>query len=158
MAFMGASREQAGNPAAGEELYHALVAGDLPAASLYVRLFMEREKTEKLPYTTVFNCGLCLYRLGEYEKALAELKKAEQHLGNPPDFDISEKKLLIQALSLTGKDTALVPLNEDTGKRLERYGYLRVKWLMTLSLLHLGREQEAASGIRFLRQYHIEIP
>lgn len=157
MEFMGKSREQAGHAAADEDLYHALAAEDLPAAWLLTKVFMERAKTEKLPYTTAFNCGLCLYRLGEYEKALAELKRAEQSLGNPPDFDIAEKKLFMQALSLAGKETALLPLHPDSGKNLERYGFLRVKWLMTLGLLQLGRQQEASSGIRFLRQYHIEL-
>ena len=157
MEFMSKSGEQAEIAAAGEELYHALTAGDLPAASLLAKAFMERSKTEKLPYTAAFNCGLCLYRLGEYEKALAQLKQAEQSLGSPPDFDISEKKLLLQALSLAGKETALLPLGRNSGKHLERYGLLRIKWLMTLSLLQLGRQQEAAPGIRFLRQYHIEL-
>ena len=85
------------------------------------------------------------------------LMRAEQLLGNPPDFDISEKKLLLQALALSGKEAALLPLDPDSCKSYERYGLLRVKWLMSLSLLQLGRQQEAASGIRFLRQYHIDI-
>ena len=73
------------------------------------------------------------------------------------EFDMAEKKLFMQALSVAGPQTALLPLNPDSGKGLARYGLLRVKWLATLCLLHLGRQQEAAAGIRFMRQYHIEI-
>ncbi|WWR16707.1 hypothetical protein V1224_04545 [Lachnospiraceae bacterium JLR.KK008] len=157
MEFVGKGREQAGHTTEDEELYRVLAVGDLPAAWLLTKAVMEKSKTEQLPYTTAFNCGLCLYRLEEYEKALAELKRAEQSLGNPPDLDISEKKPFMQALSVTGEAAALLPLAPGSGKRLERYGFLRVKWLMTLSLLRLGRQQEAAAGIRFLRQYHIEL-
>ena len=154
MEFMSKSREPAGTE---EDLYRALAIGDLPAAWLITRLFTERAKAEKLSYKTTFNCALCLYRLGEYEKSLAALKQAEQALGNPPDFDIAERKLFMQALSVTGQETALFPLDPCSGKILERYGFLRVKWLMTLSLIQLGRQQEAAAGIRFLRQYQIEV-
>lgn len=153
---MNRSRDQAGHAAAGGELYRALAAGDLGAAWLLASSWLERGKTERPSCATAFNCGLCLYRLGEYEKALAELKRAEQALGNPPDFDISERKTLIQALSLAGQDAALLPLDPDSGKGLARYAFLRVKWLTTLCLLRLGRRQEAAAGIRFLRQYQIE--
>lgn len=156
MEYMGKSREKAGHALDGD-LYRALTSGDLPAAWLITKAFTARPETDKTVYATAFNCGLCLYRLEEYEKALAELKRAEQLLGNPPDFDISEKKLLLQALALSGKEAALLPLDPDSCKSYERYGLLRVKWLMSLSLLQLGRQQEAASGIRFLRQYHIDI-
>ena len=157
MEYMGKSREKAGHAPSDGDLYRALASGDLPAAWLITKAFTARPEADKTVYATAFNCGLCLYRLEEYEKALAELKRAEQLLGNPPDFDISEKKLLLQALALSGKEAALLPLDPDSCKSYERYGLLRVKWLMSLSLLQLGRQQEAASGIRFLRQYHIDI-
>lgn len=157
MELMGKSKEPADLTAAGKRLYRLLASGDLPAAWLTSRALMEKSRTKKLPYATAFNCGLCLYRLEEYEKALAQLKQAEQALGNPPDFDISERNLLLQALSVAGQNIALLPLDPDADTHLERYGLLRVKWLISLSLLHLGRPQEAAPGIRFLRQYHIEI-
>lgn len=157
MELMGKNRGKAGHTGTEGDLYRALAVGDLPAAWLSARTFIERAKTEKLAYTTAFNCGLCLYLLEEYEKSLAELTQAEQSLGNPPEFDMAEKKLFMQALSAAGPQTALLPLNPDSGKGLARYGLLRVKWLATLCLLHLGRQQEAASGIRFMRQYHIEI-
>lgn len=157
MELMGKSREKTGNTESEEDLYRALAVGDLPAAWLSARAFIERPKTEMLAYATAFNCGLCLYRLEEYEKSLAELAQAKQSLGNPPEFDVTEKKLFMQALSVGGPGMALLPLNPDSGKRLARYGLLRVKWLTVLCLLHLGRQQEAAADIRFLRQYHIEV-
>lgn len=150
--------EQACHTSEDRALYCALAAGDLPGAWLLTRALMDKASKEKRSYITIFNCGLCFYRLGEYEKAHGELKQAEQLLGNPSDFDIAEKKLLTEALALAGKEIALLPLDPDSGKKLRRYGLLRVKWLMTLCLLQLGRPQEAASGIRFLRQYHIELP
>lgn len=158
MELMGKNRGKAENTGTEENLYRALAVGDLPAAWLSARAFIEKSKTEKLACATAFNCGLCLYRLGEYEKSLTELTQAEQSLGNPPEFDMAEKKLFAQALSAGGSETAFLPLDPDSGKALARYGLLRVKWLATLCLLRLGRQQEAAAGIRFLRQYHIEVP
>lgn len=157
MAFAGSGRASEPKTTAGGALYRALAVGDLGAAWLLTKGWLERGKTEKLPYTAAFNCGVCLYRLGEYEKALAQLKQAEQALGSPPDFDISERKPLEAALALAGEGTALLPLGPESGEKLERYGFLRVKWLTALCLLRLGRPQEAAPGIRFLRQYRIEL-
>lgn len=157
MELMGKGREHTRRPEAEEELYRALTVGDLPAAWLAARFHVERAKTEKLSYATAFNCALCLFRLEEYEMALAELRQAEQSLGSPPDFDMAERKLFVQALSVAGAGTALYPLDPASGKHLERYGLLRVKWLAALCLLRLGRQQEAAAGIRFLRQYQIEV-
>lgn len=155
MEMLGKGRERAERPETEGELYRALAVGDLPAAWLTARSFLEQAKTEKLSHATAFNCALCLFRLEEYEQALAQLRQAELSLGNPPDFDMGERKLFMQALTVTGAETALLPLDPDSGKNLERYGFLRVKWLATLCLLRLGRQQEAAAGIRFLRQYRI---
>lgn len=155
MEFAGKSRTTGARAEADGELYRALAIGDLGAAWLLTRNWLERGKSEKLTYTTLFNCGLCLYRLGEYEKALAQLKQAERTLGNPPDFDIAVRKPLEAALA--GAGTALLPLDPESGRTLERYGFLRVKWLTALCLLRLGRQQEVALVIRFLRQYHIEV-
>ena len=116
MEYMGKSREKAGHAPSDGGLYRALASGDLPAAWLITKAFTARPEADKTVYATAFNCGLCLYRLEEYEKALAELKRAEQLLGNPPDFDISEKKLLLQALALSGKEAALLPLDRAFSK------------------------------------------
>ena len=148
MEYMGKSREKAGHAPSDGGLYRALASGDLPAAWLITKAFTARPEADKTVYATAFNCGLCLYRLEEYEKALAELKRAEQLLGNPPDFDISEKKLLLQALALSGKEAALLPLDPDSCKSYERYGLLRVKWLMSSAFYSLGanRRPLPASG------------
>ncbi|MCI9558996.1 hypothetical protein D3Z55_15005 [Clostridiaceae bacterium] len=157
MEFLGKGREVSGNGQAEECLYRGLACGDLPAAWLTVRLLMERRKTETLSYATGFNCGLCLYQMGEYEKALGELKLAEQSLGNPSDFELTERKRFIQVLSDGGNGVGLLPLDPNGGKHLERYGLIRIKWLTALCLLKLGRQQEAASIVRFLGQYQMEL-
>lgn len=158
MEFLGSGRSAA-NPVPGGEgvLYRALLAGDLPAAWLLARPMLERDQMEKLPWATAFNCGLCLYRLGEEEKALAALKRAEQGLGNPGDVDLQERKLFLQALSTVGSGEALSPLDPESGKGLERYALIRVRWLMALCLQGLERWQEAAPIVRFLEQYHINL-
>ncbi len=150
------SRESAHD--AGGMLYRALAAGDLPAAWLATRPLLERAKGEKLPAATAFNCGLCLYRLEEYEKALAQLKAAEQLLGSPPDLDSGERRLFVQAVESVKKErqACLLPLDPE-GDGLKRYFLIRVRWLAGLCLLCLGRRQEAAPLIRFLAQYHIEL-
>ncbi len=104
---------------------------------------------------TEFNCGLCFYQLEEYEKALSKLKRAEQLVSNEPDFDITERKLLLQALSKKGKMAVFLPLNPESSPK--RYALIRIRWLMALSLIDLGRKQEAAPIIRFLSQYNIEV-
>ena len=136
-------------------LYSALVAGDLPAAWLITRHLVERAKTEQFSYATEFNCGLCFYQLEEYEKALSKLKRAEQLVSNEPDFDITERKLLLQALSKKGKMAVFLPLNPESSPK--RYALIRIRWLMALSLIDLGRKQEAAPIIRLLSQYNIEV-
>ncbi len=162
MEFIGKGRESAEAIEDDRCLYRGLVCGDLPAAWLTAKSLMERRKAERrkaeeLSYATAFNCGLCLYRLGEYEKALTELKLAEQSLGSASDFDVSDRKRLTQALSAAGKEAGLLPLDPESGKKLARYGQIRIKWLMALCLLALGRQQEASLCVRFLRQYQIEL-
>jgi len=142
-------------------LYRALAAEDLAAAWLLARplienMRIESTKTEKLPAATAFNCGLCLYRLKEYEKALTQLKQAEQSLGMPPDLEPREKKLFFQAVE-DMKQMFLQPLDPEGGKGLERYFLLRIRWLKAHCLTRLERFEEAASEIRFLAQYHIEL-
>lgn len=137
-------------------LHRALSAGDLPAAWLLTRPLLERMKTNKLPAATAFNCGLCLYRLEEFEKALSILKKAEQSLGVPPELDTPEKRLFLQALQ-KNPQVFLLPLDPKGGNGLERYSLIRVRWLTASCLLRLERRQEAASAIRFLAQYQIEL-
>ena len=157
MEFLGKSKGTAESASAGDRLYRALALGDLPGAWLLARPAVDRAKTEKLPCVEAFNCGLCLYRLGEYEKALAVLKQAEQSLGNPPDLDIAERKLFLQAIEAVGQNGALLPLDPVGGPGLERYILIRVRWLIALSLAALGRRQEAAPVVRFLSQYRIEV-
>ncbi len=156
MEFLGKCRNTAETLGGGHPLYRALSAGDLPAAWLLARPMIEKAKTEPLSFSDAFNCGLCLYRLGEYEQALAECRRAEQSLGNPQDFSASEKKLFLQALSVM--ECALLPFDPDSPKRLDRYGLIRVRQLAALCLTSLGRRQEAAPLFRFLSQYHIEFP
>ena len=158
MEFLGKTREETELPEGGHALYRALLAGDLPAAWLLARPMIEKEKTASLSFSDAFNCGLCLYRLREYEKALAEFRRAEQSLGNPPDFSASEKKLFLQALSIMESSGALLPFEPDASKELDRYGLIRVRQLRALCLIRLGRSQEAAPLIRFLSQYPIELP
>ncbi|MDE6913809.1 MAG: hypothetical protein K2P35_08960, partial [Lachnospiraceae bacterium] len=137
-------------------LYRALATGDVPAAWLLTKPLLERSKMEKLSASTAFNCGLCLYQLNEYEKALASLRQAEQSLGTPPDLDTQEKKLFLQAV-MAAQQVFLKPLDPENMKGLERYFLIRIRWLSALCLLHLERQQEAAPIIRFLAQYHIEL-
>ena len=63
---------------------------------------LERANFERLPAATAFNCGLCLYRLEEHEKALSCLKRAELLLGTPPDLDIREKESFFRAVEADG--------------------------------------------------------
>lgn len=161
MGFLENGEKQELLSGAGGPLYRALAIGDLAAAWLLARPLIEnmkteRTKTEKLPAATAFNCGLCLYRLGEYEKALAQLKQAEQLLGAPPDLAPLEKKLFFQAVE-NRKQMFLQPLDPEGGKGLERYFLIRIRWLAAHCLTHLERSREAASEIRFLAQYHVEL-
>lgn len=137
-------------------LYQALAVGDLPAAWLLARPRLERADFEGLSAPTAFNCGLCLYRLEEHEKALAGLRRAEQAFGAPPDLDIREKELFLRAVK-ADETVFLRPLNPQASDGLERYGLIRTRWLAALCLLRLGRPQEAAPAIRFLTQYHITV-
>ena len=132
-------------------LYRALAAGDLPAA------YLAGKDIKVKSGTTAFNYGLCLFRLGEWEKALAELKHAEQDIGNPPEYEISERKLFLKALESSEGATALLPLDPSAPQKFGRYALVRVRWLTALCLKNLGRESEAAPVIRFLSQYDIQI-
>ena len=156
MAFWGKGREEELREGTGPALYQALALNDLPAAWLLAKSLLERANFERLPAATAFNCGLCLYRLEEYEKALAGLRRAEQAFGAPPDLDIREKELFFRAVNAE-KDVFLRPLNPQAPDGLERYGLIRTKWLAALCLLRLDRPREAAPAIRFLAQYHITI-
>ena len=134
-------------------LYRALALGDLPGAWLLVCPPLEPVRTECLNAITMFNCSLCLFRLEEYERALTLLKKAERLLKSTTGLNIAERKLFMQAAEIT--DVALLPLDPEWGPGMERYAFIRVRWLTALCLLRLGREQEAAPIQRFLEQYQI---
>ena len=142
-----------GLPPAGGSLYRALALGDLPGAWLVARPLLEPGRTECLSAPAAFNCGLCLFRLEEYERALTLLKRAERLLGSAAGLDTAERKLFVQAAETT--DTALLPLDPEWGPGMERYALIRVRWLTALCLLRLDREQEAAPILRYLAQYHI---
>ncbi|MDE7207431.1 MAG: hypothetical protein K2N90_09815 [Lachnospiraceae bacterium] len=156
MEFLGNGKSSELSANVSNSLYRALATGDIPAAWLLTKPLLERSKMEKLSASTAFNCGLCLYQLNEYEKALASLRQAEQSLGTPPDLDTQEKKLFLQAV-MAAQQVFLKPLDPENMKGLERYFLIRIRWLSALCLLHLERQQEAAPIIRFLAQYHIEL-
>lgn len=134
------------------QLYNALSAGDLPAAWLLSKGICGENAA------SVFNRGLCLFMLEEWEKALAELKRAEQLLGNPPELDISERELFIKAVGLSNSERlCLLPLDPDNVKTCGRYALIRVKWLSAVCLEKLGRGGEALAVKRFLSQYNINL-
>lgn len=139
-------------PAANADmrLYRALSAGDLPAARLI------KDVSEDNPFS-LFNRGLCLFGLEEWERSLAELKRAERLLGNPPEPDISDRAEFIKALSLSEREkpTYLLPLDPENTADCARYALIRVRWLEALCLEALGRAGEAAPIKRFLSQYQI---
>ncbi|MDE5943355.1 MAG: hypothetical protein K2H30_04010 [Clostridia bacterium] len=136
-------------------LYSALTAGDLPAACLICQ--SADNSSEKLSVSALFNCGLFRYLLGEYEKSLDFLKQAEILLGNPFDFDISQRQLFIKSLEHTSGGLALLPLDKRTAENFARYALIRVKWLMAICFEKLGRGHEAASLKNFLEQYNIQV-
>ena len=134
------------------QMYNALSSGDLPAAWLLSKNICEENPA------SVFNRGLCLFMLEEWEKALAELKRAEQLLGNPPEPDISEKELFLRAIEQSGSERLyLPPLDPDAVKVCGRYGLIRVKLLSAMCLEKLGRGGEALTIKRFLSQYNINL-
>lgn len=137
---------------ADEPLYRALVCGDIPAAYIISKDLKEKSN----PYTA-FNCALCLYRLGEWEKSLADLKRSEQSLGNQPEYDISERKLFLKSFEIFSEGAALIPLDPSSPKKCGRYALIRVRYLIALCLFKLGRDSEAAPLIRFLEQYNIKL-
>lgn len=142
----------AAEPSADGALYRALACGDLPAA--YV---IGKDIKEKTNYTTAFNCGLCFYLLEEWEKALTELKRAEQLLGNPPEYDISDRKLFSKALEVADSGQSVLPLDPEAPSKCGRYALIRTRCLIVRCLKNLGRENEAAPVVRFLSQYNIQI-
>ncbi len=140
MELLGKNKNMEG-AAADEPLYRALACGDLPAAYI-----LSKDLKQKSNPATAFNCGLCLFRLGEWEKALAELKRAEQAFGN-----------LLKAFEVSGSAEAFLPLDPGAPSRCGRYALIRTRWLIALCLFQLGRESEAAPIVRFLSQYNIQI-
>ena len=141
------------------KLYRALSAGDLPAAYLIIS-FVDKNKTCSLDDpATAFNRGLCMFLLKEYEAALSELKRAEQLLGNPPEIDISERKLFNTAIAISNQEQSLAvkPLEPGFVKIYARYILVRTKWLSVLCLKALGREGEASAIKRFLSMYNIDL-
>ena len=154
MDFWGKGKYEELSADTGSALYQALALNDLPAAWLLAKPLLERANFERLPAATDFNCGLCLYRLEEYEKALDCLKRAELLLGTPPDLDAGEKELFLRAVQADGQ-VFLRPLNPKAGRKLERYFLVRARWLSALCLHRLGRRQEAVPAVRFLAQYQI---
>lgn len=135
-----------------EPLYRALSRGDLPAAYLISKDIKKKENP-----ATAFNCGLCLFRLGEWEKALADLKNAEQALGNQPEYDVSERRLFLKAVAVSVNEIPTLPLDPVAPQKCGRYALIRVRWLIALCLKALGRDSEAAPVERFLFQYDIKI-
>lgn len=134
------------------QLYRALSAGDLPAA------WIISKRTYKENPASAFNRGLCLFRLGANEQSLAELKRAERLLGNPPELDISERNLFAKAIELSKEQPLyLLPLDPESAEVCARYFLIRTKWLSAICLEELGRSGEAALIKRFLTQYNIEI-
>ena len=155
MEFLGKNKTAEENIDLGIGLYHALSVGDLPAAWL-----ISKDIAEKTSYALAFNCGLCLFLLGEAERSLSDLKIAEKLLGSPPEFDISDRKLFIKSIELSengSKPLYLLPLNPKSAAIQARYGLIRVRWLTAICLTALGRTQKAAPIIRFLSQYGIKI-
>ncbi len=141
------------------QLYRTLSAGDLPAAYL-ISDSIDKNKTCSIDNpATAFNRGLCLFLLEEYEAALSELKHAEQLSGNPPEIDISERKLFNKAIELSNHEQSLAvkPLDPGSEKIYARYILIRTKWLTALCLKALGKDGEASMIKRFLSQYNIEI-
>lgn len=140
-------------------LYRALAIDDLPAAYLVSASINKTGTYSGDNPATAFNRGLCFFLLEEYETALAELKRAEQLAGNPPEVDISDKKLFTKAIETANREQRLssLPLDPDQSKDCARYALIRIKQLTALCLKKLDRDGEAAMIKRFLSQYNIEV-
>lgn len=156
MAFLENGKRAEISFAADRALYRALAAGDYPGAWLLACPLLEPGRVDRLPASTAFNCGLCLFLLEEYEHALVPLKRAEQFLGSPAGLNAAERKGFLQAVAVS-KDTVLLPLDPEGAEGMERYYLIRVRWLTALCLICLDRRQEAAPALRFLEQYQIKI-
>lgn len=142
---------KADDPNADEALYRALVCGDLPAAYIICK-----DMKQPVNSATAFNCGLCMLLLGECEKSLAHLKRAEQAYANRAEYDVSDRRLYLKAFETVGEREAFIPLDPTSPPRCGRHFLIRVRWLMARCLFKLGRESEAATIIRFLSQYNIQ--
>ena len=141
--------------AADGPLYRALAVGDIPGAWLICGSLLEPGQSERLPAPTMFNCALCLFLTGEYERALGPLNRAEQCLGSPTGPNVADQKIFIQAVA--AKNPALLPLDPEGGAGMEHYVLLRVRWLTALCLVRLNRWEEAAPILRYLARYQIEV-
>lgn len=150
MEFLGKSTKVEDTNAEAS-LYRALAIGDLPSAYIISKDI----KTTKPAVS--FNQGLCLYLLGEYEKALVELKRSEQGYSNCAEYDIADRRLFMKAIEAVGDSVKFLPLDSDSPQRCGRYSLIRTRWLTALCLIKLGRESEAMPIIRFLSQYNINI-
>lgn len=155
MAFLGNGTICDASCAADGPLYRALAVGDVPSAWLLSLSLLEPGQMERHTAPTVFNCALCLFLVGEYERALGPLKQAQQSLTGSAELGTAERKLFTQALEAS--DVALLPLDPEGAAGMDRYVLIRVRWLTALCLLQLGRRQEAQPILRFLEQYHIEL-
>ncbi|MDE7222883.1 MAG: hypothetical protein K2O34_03755 [Acetatifactor sp.] len=155
MAFLGNGMTCDASCNAGSPLYRALAVGDVPSAWLLSLPLLEPGQMERHTAPTVFNCALCLFLVGEYERALGPLKQAQQSLVGSAELSTAERKLFTQALEAS--DVALLPLDPEGVAGMERYVLIRVRWLTALCLLRLGRQQEVQPVLRFLEQYHIEL-
>lgn len=155
MKFLGSETAPDTSSAVDGPLYRALAVGDLPGAWLLARPLLEPGQAERLAAPAAFNCALCLFLIGEYERALGPLKRAEQSLSTSAGLDTAERKLFIQALSVS--DAALLPVDPEGGAGMECHVLIRVRWLTALCLLRLDRQQEAAPILRYLAQYQIEV-
>lgn len=155
MTFLDGGTTSDASRAADNALYRALAVGDLPGAWLLSLPLLKPGQIERRTAPTMFNCALCLFLVGEYERALGPLKCAEQSLGGSAELNTAERKLFVQALETS--NAALLPLDPEGVAGMERYVLIRVRWLTALCMLRLNRPQEAGPILRFLEQYHITL-
>lgn len=155
MTFLGSGTTSDASWAADGSLYRALAVGDIPGAWLLSLPLLKPGQMERRAAPTMFNCALCLFLVGEYERALGPLKCAEQSLGGSAELSSAERKLFVQALETS--NAALLPLDPEGVAGMERYALIRVRWLTALCMLRLNRPEEAWPILRFLEQYGIKL-